>query len=330
MGAHLGVRPRTKSSTRPNVFHRLWTEPADGAGGDTPADRPHLAVRLPTHFFATASFAWAIPSFDSPGTVVLSPSQGCRNPRPRPRTWEQGHHRTDFRERQAIRPGAARPGAASFTRCTHPSEVRPRSPRRTTSPRSLSSCPGAASAPPRGNRSTLSGRRALCSQPGCVRSALTWTGARLRPGHWGYWCDRFSDRVRCGPVRAGTQRPPRWEKGSAGVCRRGGVTFEGFALGGRPYCRPDISYLTATRTALVVTPTSVPGLLPRLVPVRNIDVLLIRDRRKSDPRAVRPFWQVVECRDGTDEILMGGAPQHMDYLLTALGADAGALPAGTP
>ncbi|WP_329133920.1 hypothetical protein OG552_17365 [Streptomyces sp. NBC_01476] len=109
-----------------------------------------------------------------------------------------------------------------------------------------------------------------------------------------------------------------------------GVTFEGFALGGRPYCRPDISYLTATRTALVVTPTSVPGLLPRLVPVRNIDVLLIRDRRKSDPRAVRPFWQVVECRDGTDEILMGGAPQHMDYLLTALGADAGALPAGTP
>lgn len=96
------------------------------------------------------------------------------------------------------------------------------------------------------------------------------------------------------------------------------VTFEACALGARPYCRPDVGVLSLSRTELLAASSSGTGSIARQLPMDRIEVVLVRDRLRSDPKSIRPFWRVAECRDEDAVVLLGCAPGEMELLLHAL------------
>ncbi|MEU0836585.1 hypothetical protein [Streptomyces sp. NPDC005969] len=98
----------------------------------------------------------------------------------------------------------------------------------------------------------------------------------------------------------------------------GAVTFPACVLGTPSYCRELIVFLSASRTALDASPTEVAELHRRSIPVGRLELVRVRDRQRADPLAVQPTWRVAECRDGSAELLMGCAPQHMGYIVSAL------------
>lgn len=100
----------------------------------------------------------------------------------------------------------------------------------------------------------------------------------------------------------------------------GEVTFEAYILGTRPYCRTMPVFLSASRTALHVSPTEVKELRRRALPSEQIRIQRIRRRARTDPRTVPPSWQLADCRDGQADVVIGCAPAHMRYVAEALGA----------
>ncbi|WP_236063737.1 hypothetical protein [Streptomyces poriferorum] len=56
----------------------------------------------------------------------------------------------------------------------------------------------------------------------------------------------------------------------------GEVTFQAYVLGDRPYCRPVPVFLSASRTALHVSPTEVKELRRSVLPAERIAVQRIR------------------------------------------------------
>ncbi|MET7365111.1 hypothetical protein ABZS61_04670 [Streptomyces sp. NPDC005566] len=101
----------------------------------------------------------------------------------------------------------------------------------------------------------------------------------------------------------------------------GEVLFEACILGDRPFCRPAIAFLAASRTALHVAPTEVKMLKRRALPTEHIEIRQIRRRARSDSRIIRPFWSIAECHDGNASFVIACAPEHMRYLAAALGTD---------
>ncbi|WP_371603546.1 hypothetical protein OG345_23450 [Streptomyces sp. NBC_01220] len=100
----------------------------------------------------------------------------------------------------------------------------------------------------------------------------------------------------------------------------GEVTFQAYVLGDRPYCRPVPVFLSASRTALHVSPTEVKELRRSVLPAERIAVQRIRGRERTDPRTIPSYWQLAECRDGQADILIACDPTHMRYVDEALGA----------
>ncbi|MEU9201019.1 hypothetical protein [Streptomyces sp. NPDC048332] len=98
----------------------------------------------------------------------------------------------------------------------------------------------------------------------------------------------------------------------------GEVTFEAYVLGDRPYCRPVPVFLSASRTALHVSPTEVKELRRSALPAERIAVQRIRNRARTDPRTLHSYWQLAECRDGQADILIACAPEHMRYVAETL------------
>lgn len=98
----------------------------------------------------------------------------------------------------------------------------------------------------------------------------------------------------------------------------GEVTFEAYVLGDRPYCRPVPVFLSASRTALHVSPTEVKELRRRALPAERIAVQRIRSRARTDPRTIPSYFQLAECRDGQADILIACDPVHMRYVAEAL------------
>nr|WSW68637.1 hypothetical protein OG461_21895 [Streptomyces sp. NBC_00995] len=98
----------------------------------------------------------------------------------------------------------------------------------------------------------------------------------------------------------------------------GEVTIEAYVLGDRPYCRPVPVFLSASRTALHVSPTEWKELRRTALPAARIAVQRVRRRTRTDPRITPPYWQVAECRDGQADILIACDPTHMRYATEAL------------
>ncbi|MCG7523456.1 hypothetical protein MHW47_03210 [Streptomyces sp. OfavH-34-F] len=98
----------------------------------------------------------------------------------------------------------------------------------------------------------------------------------------------------------------------------GEVLFEACVLGDRPYCRPHIVFLAASRTALHLSPTEVKTLARRSLPTERIEIRQIRRRTRSDPRIIRPFWDVADCHDGSADFVVACAPDHMRYFAGSL------------
>lgn len=98
------------------------------------------------------------------------------------------------------------------------------------------------------------------------------------------------------------------------------VTFPAYILGDRPYCRPVPVFVSASRTALHVSPTEVRELRRSALPTERIGLQRIRRRARTDPRSIPPYWQLAECLDGQTTILIGCAPPHMRYVARALEA----------
>lgn len=96
------------------------------------------------------------------------------------------------------------------------------------------------------------------------------------------------------------------------------VTFQAYVLGDRPYCRPVPVFLSASRTALHVSPTEVKELRRRALPAERIAVQRIRRRARTDPRTIPSYFQLAECRDGQADILIACDPVHMRYVAEAL------------
>lgn len=79
----------------------------------------------------------------------------------------------------------------------------------------------------------------------------------------------------------------RRERAQERVFADGGeVTFEAYLLGDRPYCRPVPVFLSASRTALHVSPTEFKELRRRALPAERIAVQRIRRRARTDPRSI--------------------------------------------
>lgn len=64
----------------------------------------------------------------------------------------------------------------------------------------------------------------------------------------------------------------------------GEVTIEAYVLGDRPYCRPVPVFLSASRTALHVSPTEWKELRRTALPAARIAVQRVRRRTRTDPR----------------------------------------------
>jgi len=99
------------------------------------------------------------------------------------------------------------------------------------------------------------------------------------------------------------------------------VTFAGSVLGELPYCRATIGFLSASRNALAASPTEAVEAVEfnrRPIPVERLALVRVRGRQRSDPRAVQPWWQVAECRDGESTVRLSCAPEHMALLTTTL------------
>lgn len=96
------------------------------------------------------------------------------------------------------------------------------------------------------------------------------------------------------------------------------MTFPAYILGDRPYCRSAPVFISASRTALHVSPTEVKELRRSALPSEQIRIQRIRRRARTDPRPVPPYWQLAECRDGQADIVIGCAPAHMRYVAEAL------------
>ncbi|MFJ1707249.1 hypothetical protein [Kitasatospora sp. NPDC088346] len=112
----------------------------------------------------------------------------------------------------------------------------------------------------------------------------------------------------------GRRRRRQWRNFEAGRV----VTFEAGVLGAEPYCRPEIGVLNLSRTELLAAPSGGLGATGRKLPMERIEVVLVRDRLRSDPKGIRPHWRVAECRDEDAVVLLGCAPGRMELLLHAL------------
>lgn len=90
--------------------------------------------------------------------------------------------------------------------------------------------------------------------------------------------------------------------------------FPGWVLGARPYCRARPGFL-------VVTPTALGFDADRGVPVTRRDIpvdrLVLRERRtarRDDHKQMPPGWDVLECLDGDDRILIACHKLEMPYV----------------
>ncbi|MFD7865551.1 hypothetical protein [Streptomyces sp. NPDC059783] len=109
----------------------------------------------------------------------------------------------------------------------------------------------------------------------------------------------------------------------------GEVLFEACVLGDRPYCSPRIVFLAASRTALHLSPTEVKTLARRALPTEHIEIRQIRRRTRSDPRIIRPFWDIADCHDRGAAFVVACAPEHMRYFTGSLGTEGLELNTGT-
>ncbi|MGW0936953.1 hypothetical protein [Streptomyces sp. NPDC002666] len=98
----------------------------------------------------------------------------------------------------------------------------------------------------------------------------------------------------------------------------GEVTFQAYVLGDRPYCRPVPVFLSASRTALHVSPTEWKELRRSALPAERIAVQRIRPRARTDPRTIPSYWRIAECRDGQADVLIACDPVHLRYVAEAL------------
>ncbi|MER7757777.1 hypothetical protein [Kitasatospora sp. NPDC097643] len=99
------------------------------------------------------------------------------------------------------------------------------------------------------------------------------------------------------------------------------LVFEGCVLGSRPYCRPDAAFLRLSLGALAVSPVREADARARYLPVGELELVEVRKWRKGDPAAVKKHWDVVECRDGEETVLIGFELFYTDYVRQALRLD---------
>ncbi|MEV7600858.1 hypothetical protein AB0O91_26160 [Kitasatospora sp. NPDC089797] len=119
-----------------------------------------------------------------------------------------------------------------------------------------------------------------------------------------------------GPTPTESTRSP------ARLFRAGRVLVsEGCVLGDRPYCRPGAAFLHLSLTALAVSPDREADVRARPLPVGGLEPVAVRKRRPGDPAAVRRHWDVIECRDGGEPVLIGCEPFYTAYIRRVLQSD---------
>ncbi|MER7672579.1 hypothetical protein ABTY61_29555 [Kitasatospora sp. NPDC096128] len=99
------------------------------------------------------------------------------------------------------------------------------------------------------------------------------------------------------------------------------LVFEGCVIGPRPYCRPEPAFLHLSRSALAISPVRGTDARARHLPVDELELVEVRRWRKGDPEAVKRHWDVIECRDGADTVLIGFELFYTAYVRQALQLD---------
>ncbi|MFI9360922.1 hypothetical protein ACIG5E_07650 [Kitasatospora sp. NPDC053057] len=99
------------------------------------------------------------------------------------------------------------------------------------------------------------------------------------------------------------------------------LVFEGCVIGPRPYCRPEAAFLHLSLTALAISPVRETSALARHLPVGGLGLVEVRKWREGDPAAIKKHWDVVECRDGEDTVLIGFELFYTQYVRRALQLD---------
>lgn len=124
----------------------------------------------------------------------------------------------------------------------------------------------------------------------------------------------FLGTLLVGPIVTGWQEKAQARRTARAVAAGRDAVFPGWVLGSRPYCRPAYG-------VLVVMPTALGYDADRGVPVtrRNvpIDRLVVRERRaatRDDHKQMPPGWELLDCLDGDDRILIACPKLQMPYV----------------
>ncbi|MFF2079535.1 hypothetical protein ACFVXG_32870 [Kitasatospora sp. NPDC058162] len=99
------------------------------------------------------------------------------------------------------------------------------------------------------------------------------------------------------------------------------LVFEGCVIGPRPYCRPEPAFLHLSRSALAISPVREADVRARYLPVGGLELVEARKWREGDPVAIGKHWDVLECRDGEDTVLIGFELFYTAYVRQALQLD---------
>ncbi|MFG2846428.1 hypothetical protein ACGF12_25120 [Kitasatospora sp. NPDC048296] len=111
------------------------------------------------------------------------------------------------------------------------------------------------------------------------------------------------------------QHPEAFEDGRV-------LVFEGCVIGARPYCRPEAAFLHVSLTALAISPVRETSALARYLPRGGLELVEVRRWREGDPGAIKKYWDVMECRDGEDVVLIGCHLGATGFIREALQLDA--------
>ncbi|MFE6050984.1 hypothetical protein ACFQ6N_09525 [Kitasatospora sp. NPDC056446] len=95
------------------------------------------------------------------------------------------------------------------------------------------------------------------------------------------------------------------------------LVFPGSVTGARPYCRPTAEFLHVSVTALAISPLRASSARAHHLPA-GLEVAEVRRWREGDPEAIERHWDVIECRDGEDVVLVGCSTGSARYVLRAL------------
>lgn len=115
-------------------------------------------------------------------------------------------------------------------------------------------------------------------------------------------------------IGTGWQEKARVRRTARLVAAGRAAVFPGWVLGPRPYCRPGGGFLVLTPTALGYDADRGVPVTRRHVP---IDRLVVRERRTAtwdDHKQMPPDWELLDCLDGDDRILIACHKLEMPYV----------------